>query len=1076
MSLALHQLGANVSHCFRWETDQSCNQLPHSLFPTTHMGAVEDFDIEQLAAIIQDIPNHERHIILFTGGPPCKDYSNIKQHQPGRAGSQGSLFDTALSIRDDIQNRWPHQSLTVLENVVPHPEVRDDFDQLSHSMGLRPVLIDAADGQIISRPRIWWASVDWESLPATLSRHTPWQLSLDTQLFPPVLFNPIAAELQPDCHIRDFDPPSVLTHGQLFHCLTTQASTDEGRPPPRSQQLPDDTWQRWQADHRQFAPWQYQPKYLVRKHGHDWQVATPEHREAMMGFPRGWTGPHNTDRTRNTMLGNSWHVPTAMWILFLLLLQPAFGIPPPTQRVRRGSLGTMVDLWLHNPRPWGPPPRASETLHMPQNDWQDHLTWAQHHATSLQQPQHCDPTILWAIAMQRTIPQLPQLQHNVLLDIADLRDDLTTDTLAWFEQLPPHCQRAYRQPKMITQVPLMTHLLHLLNYPQAQLLHEELSLGFDLLGPLRPGVNWHIRHDHKYLDPCDLDELRSFNKAYIQRKLQQHKIDDHWTLMATEIAGEVAQGRMAGPFEAPTHWTSRTVPLHLFPHTSRLLPIPHRDPIVAVAFSIQQTGSDGKPKVRRGEDWRRSGHNQTCSMHDQPYHHTPDHYIQCARQYHDDSHPLHVWGHDHDGAYRQLPLAQPEVAYVLLITPDDPTLWHHHVLLFGSAASVWGYNRFGDALTALARVLTLTPALHYVDDYGAIQPNHIATSSFSSFSKLNSLLGFHMKTSKEQPPAPSHKIQGVYIDLSATHATLRPCPDRVRTLSHTLSQCLEQGGMSNDTARRTAGKCNFVTGHLFGRVGRSALAALYHKAHSTSDRIDKPTRAAILCLLNILQHSSPRSVPLSTKPRDLSIIYTDAFCRQGETVWCVKDAGDQDCLPPDWSHDNGWAAVLFSPQAQRTRVVSGALPPNLLQQVSTGTNAIYFLEAWAALIAPVIFRPWITDTYLQLCDNEAAKHAIRRGVGKHQPLNCLLGAHWTWHNRQQLQLHIARVPTHANIADPFSRHDMSLASKHHWQILEPPMHALHKRTCKIIGDIEFAHAVGFDDIKELQQFHRNHSS
>ena len=129
------------------------------------MGAVEDFDIEQLAAIIQDIPNHERHIILFTGGPPCKDYSNIKQHQPGRAGSQGSLFDTALSIRDDIQNRWPHQSLTLLENVVPHPEVRDDFDQLSHSMGLRPVLIDAADGQIISRPRIWWASVDWESLP-----------------------------------------------------------------------------------------------------------------------------------------------------------------------------------------------------------------------------------------------------------------------------------------------------------------------------------------------------------------------------------------------------------------------------------------------------------------------------------------------------------------------------------------------------------------------------------------------------------------------------------------------------------------------------------------------------------------------------------------------------------------------------------------------------------------------------------------------------------------------------------------------------------------------------------------------
>ena len=135
--------------------------------------------------------------------------------------------------------------------------------------------------------------------------------------------------------------------------------------------------------------------------------------------------------------------------------------------------------------------------------------------------------------------------------------------------------------------------------------------------------------------------------------------------------------------------------------------------------------------------------------------------------------------------------------------------------------------------------------------------------------------------------------------------------------------------------------------------------------------------------------------------------------------------------------------------------------------MSHGTNAIYFLEAWAALIAPVIFRPWLTSTYLQLCDNEAAKHAIRRGVGKHQPLNCLLGAHCTWHNRQQLQLHVARVPTHANIADPFSRHDMSLAHEHGWHVLQPPMHALHRRMCRI-------HNVGFDEVPEPHKFHQSH--
>ena len=98
-----------------------------------------------------------------------------------------------------------------------------------------------------------------------------------------------------------------------------------------------------------------------------------------------------------------------------------------------------------------------------------------------------------------------------------------------------------------------------------------------------------------------------------------------------------------------------------------------------------------------------------------------------------------VWGHDHDGAYRQLPLDDPSVAYVLLITPDGPTLWHHHVLLFGSAASVWAYNRFG-------------PVLHYVDDYGSIEPSHLAESGFHTFEQLNCLLGFHMKPSKRQPP------------------------------------------------------------------------------------------------------------------------------------------------------------------------------------------------------------------------------------------------------------------------------------------------------------------------------------
>ena len=65
---------------------------------------------------------------------------------------------------------------------------------------------------------------------------------------------------------------------------------------------------------------------------------------------------------------------------------------------------------------------------------------------------------------------------------------------------------------------------------------------------------------------------------------------------------------------------------------------------------------------------------------------------------------------------------------MLLLTPDGPTLWSHNVLLFGWAASVWSYNRFGDILVACSRTMILSPAMHYVDDYGSMEDSR--NSSF----------------------------------------------------------------------------------------------------------------------------------------------------------------------------------------------------------------------------------------------------------------------------------------------------------------------------------------------------------
>ena len=226
-------------------------------------------------------------------------------------------------------------------------------------------------------------------------------------------------------------------------------------------------------------------------------------------------------------------------------------------------------------------------------------TWAKQHHQHSQQPAPLDPTLHWAIQQQAKIPNINEVRHNIADELQQLVSDWSDTTHDWYQQLPYHCQRAYQQPTMITQIPLLHHLLQTIQYPHADILFRELTDGFPLIGHLQPGLNWKVRTDTKYTEHQSLPELHSYNRDYILKKLHQHRVDDHWQMMADEIAKEVQMGRMDGPFTAPTWWDVPAVALRTHEHTKHLKPLPHPTPVIAVAFSIHQTGSDGRPKVRQ---------------------------------------------------------------------------------------------------------------------------------------------------------------------------------------------------------------------------------------------------------------------------------------------------------------------------------------------------------------------------------------------------------------------------------------------------------------------------------------------
>ena len=159
-----------------------------------------------------------------------------------------------------------------------------------------------------------------------------------------------------------------------------------------------------------------------------------------------------------------------------------------------------------------------------------------------------------------------------------------------------------------------------------------------MLGHLPPGSGWTTRNDNFFSNPTPLEQFTTDNLAYAKQMAETRASSEHWQTMLDEVLLEHSMGRIEGPFELPTDWqvTRAEVMGHHGPMPTT--PLPPGAHHIAMAFPIIQIGSDGQDKVRRGEDWRRSGHNSTVHVTDSPRHHTVDHYFDLAAHLHRHQH------------------------------------------------------------------------------------------------------------------------------------------------------------------------------------------------------------------------------------------------------------------------------------------------------------------------------------------------------------------------------------------------------------------------------------------------------
>ena len=212
----------------------------------------------------------------------------------------------------------------------------------------------------------------------------PWPDGLDSIGLPGKLFEdqgvsiddgrefslPVKGEVEVYGEVDDkvfLEPGWKRTPGQLLPTFTTSrpSSTPMRRPAGLKLCQPHEL-ERWKEAWHMLPPYQFRDIHCVHHPSLPSRVPSIKEREAIMGFPVGYTvqcmkkqfhGSFQHDTCRLSLLGNSWHVPLVAWILSQLLgplgLIPRLSVQDIMDRFTPGRHPTLQGLLLRPPMSQG---------------------------------------------------------------------------------------------------------------------------------------------------------------------------------------------------------------------------------------------------------------------------------------------------------------------------------------------------------------------------------------------------------------------------------------------------------------------------------------------------------------------------------------------------------------------------------------------------------------------------------------------------------------------------------------------------------------------------------------------------
>ena len=314
LRVAADCLGWTVVGHISVESDPQASRVLESQFPQcVCISDVRDVNQE----MVQDWAARfgQVALVLLGAGPPCQGVSGLNADRQGALkDSRSNLFVHVPRIKELVKRCFPWaQVRSLMESVASMDE--KDREIMSEAFGDIPWQVDAGIFSLARRPRLYW--LDWE-----LHGDSNLQLApADGSQWKDVGKITGQVEVVASEYLH---PGWSLVGDKLPTFTTSRPRTYPGRKPAGLKNCQAHEVERWQKDSHRFPPYQYvDANMLINKAG-EYRLPDVEEREAILGFPRGYTlhcckkseqGTEHHQDKRLSLLGNTWNVTVVTWLL-----------------------------------------------------------------------------------------------------------------------------------------------------------------------------------------------------------------------------------------------------------------------------------------------------------------------------------------------------------------------------------------------------------------------------------------------------------------------------------------------------------------------------------------------------------------------------------------------------------------------------------------------------------------------------------------------------------------------------------------------------------------------------------------